>query len=346
MKNFYIDNRIIDENNKPFVIAEIGINHEGSFAKAIKMVNDAYKAGAECVKLQLHITEEEMVKTGIIPANAKETIWDIIDRCILTIDEHFKIKKLVDELGMIYLCTPFSKKAADILAEFNVKAFKIGSGECNNYPLLEHIAKFKIPIILSTGMNDIDSIMKSVNILNKNSTDYALLHCTSMYPTPYDKIRLGVLSEYKRLFKDIPIGLSDHSIGIHISLAAVALGATIIEKHFTSTRTWKGPDIPISINPKELEELIKSAGDIQLAKGGSKKILSEEQPTIHFAYACVVSIKDIKKGGILTEDNIWVKRPGDGDIEAELYNDLIGKKVKIDIQKDTQLSWKMIEDDK
>ena len=346
MGNLRIDNRLIGEDCKPFAIAEIGINHEGIYEKAVRMVNDAYKAGAECVKLQLHIANEEMVRNDVIPGNAKESIWDIIERSELTIDEHFKIKKLVDALGMIYLCTPFSRKAADILEEFNVKAFKIGSGECNNYPLIEYISKFKKPIILSTGMNDINSIRKSINIFNKNNINYALLHCTSIYPTPYDKVRLGVLLEFKREFKDVPVGLSDHSIGIYISLAAVALGASVIEKHFTSTRAWKGPDISISLNPKELKDLITGINYVQLAKGGRKNILLEEQPTINFAYASVVSLKAIKRDEILSEENIWVKRPGNGDIRAEYYDDLIGKRARQDIKKNTQLSWGMIKDGK
>lgn len=346
MRYLKINNRKVGEDSKPFVIAEIGINHEGIYEKAIRMVNDAYKAGAECVKLQLHIVDEEMIRNDVVPGNAKESIWDIIERCTLTIDEHFKIKKLVEELGMIYLCTPFSKKAADILAEFKVEAFKIGSGECNNYPLIEYITRFKKPVILSTGMNDINNIKKSIGILDKNNINYAVLHCTSIYPTPYDKVMLGALSEFKRVFGDIPVGLSDHSIGLYIPLAAVALGASVIEKHFTSTRAWKGPDIPISLNPRELKDLIIGANCIQLAKGGKKSILLEEQPTIDFAYACVVSLINIKKGEILSEENIWVKRPGNGEIGAEYYKDLIGKRAIQDIQKDTQLSWSMIENGK
>jgi len=339
-----IENRIIDNNHKPFVIAEIGINHEGNFKKAIKMVDDAYKSGAECVKFQCHIIEDEMIKNDVIPGNAKEPIWNIIKRCSLTIEEDIKLKKYVESLGLIYLSTPFSRAAADRLEKMGVSAYKIGSGECNNYPLIEHIASFRKPIILSTGMNDIDSISVAVRIFEKYITSYALLHCTSMYPTPYEKVRLNALLELKNSFPNAVIGLSDHSIGNYTSFAAIPLGACIIEKHFTSNKRWSGPDVPISLNPIELKDLIKGTEAIHKALKGKKEILKEEKPTIDFAYSCVVSIKDIKKGEIFTRDNIWVKRPGTGEIKAKDFYDILGKKAVINIHKNKQIEWKMIND--
>ena len=340
-----IENRIIDNKHKPFVIAEIGINHEGNFKKAIKMVDDAYKSGAECVKFQCHIIEDEMIKNDVIPGNAKEPIWNIIKRCSLTIEEDIKLKKYVESLGLIYLSTPFSRAAADRLEKMGVSAYKIGSGECNNYPLIEHIASFGKPIILSTGMNDIDSISLAVRIFEKCKTSYALLHCTSMYPTPYEKVRLNALLELKNNFPNAVIGLSDHSIGNYTSFAAIPLGACIIEKHFTSNKRWSGPDVAISLNPAELKDLIKGTEAIYKALKGKKEILKEEKPTINFAYSCVVSIKDIKKGEIFTKDNIWVKRPGTGEIKAKYFYDVIGKKAAVSIQKNKQIEWKMIEND-
>ena len=179
---FKINGRKIGPDYPPFIITEIGINHEGSFTKAKKMIKDAHTAGAECVKFQYHITEEEMIKNDVVPGNTSESIWEIISRCSLTEEEEFKLKKYVDELDMIYLSTPFSRKAADKLEEMNVPAFKIGSGECNNYPLIRHIASFGKPIILSTGMNDINSISKSVQIFEDQELTYTLLHTTSVYP--------------------------------------------------------------------------------------------------------------------------------------------------------------------
>lgn len=338
-----IGNRIIGEEYPPFVIAETGINHEGNFQKAKKMVKDAYERGAECVKFQCHIIEDEMIKNDVIPANAEESIWEIMKRCSLTEEEDIKLKDYVEKLGMIYLNTPFSRAAADRLEKMGVRAYKIGSGECNNYPLVEHIASFGKPIILSTGMNDLESISKSVNILEKAGVDYALLHCTSMYPTPYDKVRLGALTELKKHFPGAVLGLSDHSLGNYTCFAAISFGALILEKHFTSNKNWPGPDVPISINPAELRELIEGSKVIHQALGGNKSILKEEEPIIKFAYACVVATKDIKKGEYFTKNNIWVKRPGTGEIKAENYYKILNKKSLKNIKKDTQLKWEMID---
>jgi len=328
----------------PLVISEIGINHEGNFDKAKKMVKDAYDSGAECVKFQCHIIEDEMIKNDIVPTNATESIWNIMNRCSLTQQEEIKIKDYVEDLGMIYLNTPFSRAAADRLEEIGICAYKIGSGECNNYPLVKHIASFGKPIILSTGMNDIASIEKSVSILEKAEIPYALLHVTSMYPTPYEKVRLGALTELRSHFPNAVLGLSDHSFGNYTCFAAIPLGASILEKHFTSDKNWPGPDIPISIDPKELSDLIIGSKAIHKALGGKKTILDEEKPTIDFAYACVVTTKDVKKGETFTEDNIWVKRPGTGEIKSENYDSILNKKATMDIKKDTQLKRLMIDE--
>jgi len=332
-----IGEKLIGEEYLPFVVAEIGINHEGDFVKAKKMIKDAHQNGAECVKFQCHVIEDEMIKNEVIPANTNESIWDIMERCSLTEEEEKELKNYTEELGMVYLSTPFSRAAADRLEKMGVNAYKIGSGECNNYPLVEHIASFGKPIILSTGMNDLKSISKSVAILEKAGVDYALLHCTSMYPTPYDKVRLGGLSELQKAFPNAVLGISDHSIGNYVCFAAVALGACILEKHFTSDKSWPGPDIPISIDPSELRHLVKGSKAIRQALGGRKTILKEEKPTIDFAYACVVTIKDIKEGEYFTKENVWVKRPGTGEIKAEDYKSILGKKASIDIIKNQQL---------
>ena len=339
LKNiFKINGRKIGLDYPPFIIPEIGINHEGSFTKAKKMIKDAHTAGAECVKFQCHIIEDEMIPNEVIPANAKESIWEIMKRCSLSESEDRKLKEYTEGLGMIYLSTPFSRAAANRLEEMDISCYKIGSGECNNYPLVKHIASFGKPIILSTGMNDITSISQSVKILEQSNVDYALLHTTSMYPTPYNKVRLGALDDLKKNFPNIVVGLSDHSIGNYTSLAAISLGASIIEKHFTSKKTWVGPDIEVSITPNELKELIVGSNAIHQALGGQKTILKEEQPTINFAYACVVSTNNIKKDELFTTENIWVKRPGTGQILAEEYFNIIGKHAKKDIHKDKQIS--------
>ena len=338
-----IDGRKIGEKYSPLVIAEIGINHNGDFKKAKKMIDDAYRSGAECVKFQCHIVDDEMIPNDIVPANANESIWAMMKRCSLAEKEEFELKAYTEKLNMIYLNTPFSRAAADRLEKMDVPAYKIGSGECNNVPLIEHIASFRKPIILSTGMNNIKDISKSVKILEKYKVDHALLHVTSMYPTPYEKVRLGSLIELKQNFPKAVIGLSDHSFGNYTCFAAIALGASILEKHFTSNKRWKGSDIPISIDPLELADLINGTKAIHKALGGKKIILAEEKSTINFAYASVVATNDINKGDKFSEENIWVKRPGTGKIRANNYKTILNKTAKINIKKNTQLKWNMIE---
>lgn len=326
MKTITINSREIGHDCVPFVIAEVGINHEGDCNKAIQCVDAAVAAGAECIKFQCHITEAEMIPTDMKPGKiSDERLWDIIKRCELTEDEERKVKKYCEEKGIIYLCTPFSREAADRLEAMEVLAFKIGSGECNNIPLLLHIAKMGKPIILSTGMNDIGSIGASVAAIREYNCPLMLMHCTSMYPTPYEKVRLGAIQELIQRF-DLPVGLSDHSLGIYTCLGAVALGASVLEKHFTVSRSWPGPDVPISIEPDELAEMVKGARAIFAARGGSKTILPEEKPVIDFAYASVVTICPIKAGDLFTLENIWVKRPGTGPIKARDFKQVLGKK--------------------
>lgn len=341
MKNPFIQikSRKIGQDFLPFVIVEIGINHEGSMKKAKRMILDAANVGAECVKFQCHVIDDEMTKAaqGVIPGNAKESIWNIMARCAFSEAQDRELKKYAEDLGLIYLSTPFSRAAADRLHKMNVSAYKIGSGECNNYPLIEHIASFGKPIILSTGMNDIASIIPAVKILKKHKVPFALLHCVSMYPTPYEKVSLGAITNIKKSFKEAVLGLSDHSIGVYTCLGAVSLGASILEKHFTSDKKWPGPDVPISIDPMELKELIVGSRAIHQALGGQKRILKEEKPTIDFAYACVVSTKNIKKGEKFTKENIWVKRPGTGELLAKDYHRVLNQTARSDIQAGAQI---------
>ncbi|MBF0450250.1 MAG: N-acetylneuraminate synthase family protein [Candidatus Magnetomorum sp.] len=337
MKEFQIGDRKISPNKIPFIIAEAGINHEGDFKKAIQLVDAAIESGADCIKFQCHITEKEMIPTDMKPGEiSDERLWDIIKRCELTEDEEIKIMNYCDKRGILYLCTPFSKEAADRLLAMNVEAFKIGSGECNNIPLIEHIAKMGKPIILSTGMNDLESIKKSVSVIKKENIPLMLMHCTSMYPTPYDKVRLPAIKELYEAF-DVPVGLSDHSIGIYTCLGAIPYGACVFEKHFTLTKDWSGPDISISLTPNELSELVKGSMAVFQALNGSKNILPEEKPVIDFAYASVVSIMPIKKGEIFSSKNIWVKRPGTGSFLAYEIDKVLGKKANKNIENNSQI---------
>src|SRR5919109_723352 len=185
---------------------------------------------------------------------------------------------------------------ATMLEAMGVVGYKVGSGECNNYPLVRHIASYGRPVILSTGMNDLESIRPAVAILRAHRVPFALMHCTSIYPTPPQLVRLGAIRELAAEFDDAVIGFSDHSIGNYACFGAVALGASIIEKHFTADKTWPGPDVPISLDPAELKELIEGCRVVHSALGGRKVILPEEKPTIDFAYACVVTLRDLDAG--------------------------------------------------
>lgn len=339
MNELQIDGREIGAAHSPFVIAEIGINHEGDIDKAMRMIDDARAAGCECVKFQSHVIADEMIPNDVVPGNATESIWDIMSRCAFDEEQERAIQQYVHSKGMIYLCTPFSRAAADRLRGMDLPAYKIGSGECNNYPLIRHVAAFGKPVILSTGMNDVAGIDPAVRILREAGVPFALMHCTSMYPTPYDKVRLGALQVLAERYPDAVIGLSDHSIGPYTSFAAVALGASILEKHFTSDRTWPGPDVPISITPEELHDLIEGSRAIHLAMGGDKSTLPEEQATADFAFACVVTLRRVQNGEKLTMDNIWVKRPGTGEIRAVDFERVLGRRASADIPANTQLGW-------
>lgn len=329
--------RRIGTDQPPLVLAEVGINHEGDVNKALQLVDAAVAAGAEAVKFQCHITEQEMIPTDMKPGKiSDERLWDIIKRCELTEAEERRIQAYCGEKGIIYLSTPFSREAADRLNAMGVPAFKIGSGECNNLPLIDHIARFGKPVILSTGMNDLASVRRSASVL-EGRVPFALLHCTSMYPTPYDKVRLGAITELRQAFPAVPVGLSDHSLGIWTCLGSVALGACLLEKHFTISRAWPGPDTSISIEPKELADLIRGSRAIWEARGGAKTILPEEQPVIEFAYATVVSIAPIKAGEELSLANVWVKRPGTGSIHADRLTAILGKQATRNLPADYQL---------
>ncbi len=344
MPQITLAGRRIGPDFPPLVIAEIGINHEGDYAKAERMVRDAAAVGCECVKFQCHVVEDEMSPQarGVIPGNADVSIYEIMERCQLSEPDERRLKALVESLGMIYLSTPFSRAAADRLEGMGVCGYKIGSGECNNYPLVDHIASFGKPVILSTGMNSMASVAKSVEILRGRKVEFGLMHTTSMYPTPPEKVRLGAMVQLREAFPDAVVGLSDHTLTIYPCLGAVPLGASMLERHYTSDKSWPGPDVSLSMDPEEMRSLIIGSRLIHKALGGTKAVLPEEQVTIDFAYASCVTIAPIKKGEAFSKVNLWVKRPGTGEILAEHFEGLLGKTAERDIDTDTQLTWDMV----
>ena len=342
--NPYIEiaGRKIGSDYPPLVIAEIGINHEGSLQVAKEMVDAAHRVGVEVVKHQTHIVADEMSGAAkkVIPGNATVSIYEIMERCSLNEADELELKNYVESKGMIFISTPFSRAAAERLKQFDIPAYKIGSGECNNYPLLEHIAAFGKPVILSTGMNTIESITKALAIFEKYNVPIALLHTTNLYPTPIHLVRFGAMMEMHDAFPDKVFGLSDHTMNNNACLGAVALGGSILERHFTDTMQRTGPDIVCSMDEQACAELITSSNEIWQMRGGTKKPALEEQVTIDFAFATVCTIAPIQKGDLFTKENIWVKRPGTGAIMADQYESIIGKAATRAIANDEQLELK------
>lgn len=340
-KNFCIGNLCISQNVAPLIVPEIGINHSGSLEIAKLMVDSATRAGAKIIKHQTHIIEDEMSSEAksVIPGNANISIYEIMKSCALSYKDELALKEYTESKGLVYLSTPFSRAAANRLQDMDVKAFKIGSGECNNYPLLKHIAGFQKPIILSTGMNSLESIAKAVEILRSAEVPFVLLHTTNLYPTPSHLVRLNAMIRLKEAFGCL-VGLSDHTTNNLACLGAVALGACVLERHFTDSMDRAGPDIICSMDENALRELITQSEEMFALRGdldAKKEAVADEQVTIDFAFASVVSIAPIKKGEVLSEKNIWVKRPSKGGISAKHYENLLGKVATRDIANDVQI---------
>jgi N-acetylneuraminate synthase len=338
-KSFTIDGVGVGPDFTPLIIAELGINHEGSLQTAFEMVDAAARTGAQVLKHQTHVVEDEMMPAArkVIPGNADVSIYEIMERCALSEEDEIRLKEYVESNGMIFLSTPFSRAAALRLRKMNVSAYKIGSGECNNYPLIELIASFGKPMIISTGMNTIESVGKTVAILEKHGVDYALLHTTNLYPTPNHLVRLGAMTELAEAFPGVPFGLSDHTVSNHACFAAVALGASVLERHFTDRMDRTGPDIACSMDEQACRELVEGTRIIREQRGGRKGPAAEEGVTIDFAFASVCTIAPLKKGERFTPENIWVKRPGKGGIPAEKYDQILGLQAAEDLAADVQL---------
>jgi N-acetylneuraminate synthase len=339
MNSFSIAGRMVGDDFPPLVIAEIGINHGGKIEVALEMAKAAIDAGAEIIKHQTHIPEDEMSieAKSVIPGNSNKSIYSIIEECALNEKDEFQLMEYVRQRGAIFISTPFSRAAINRIAKMDLPAVKIGSGECNNYPLVKLVAQLGKPVILSTGMNTIESIRPSVEILESQNLPYVLMHCTNLYPTPAELIRLDAIIELRENFPNAVIGLSDHSTTNYPAIASIALGARVLERHFTDSYNRIGPDINCSMDPNQLKELLAASKVTFQATGGTKRPAEEEGVTIAFAFASVVATKYIKAGEILSMDNIWVKRPSGGDFNASDFESILGQKALIDIPENTQI---------
>ena len=324
-----INKKKISYKHTPYLIVEACVNHQGDFKIAKKMIFHAKKSGAQCIKFQHHIVDEEMIRDVPMSSNFTEPLDKVIEKTNFTLQQHLKLKKYCEKIKIDYLCTPFSIKAAEELNSIGVKAFKTGSGELTNLPFIDYLARIGKPIILSTGMSNSDEIENSVKILKKYNTPFAIMHCISAYPCPYEIMNLDNITELKNKYK-VPIGLSDHTPSIFNALGAVSLGASLIEKHFTFNKKLKGPDHKSYIDLPELKMLVKGCRVNFLSRGKIKKIFSEEKEIVAWARESVVSKKLIKKGELISKNNICTKRPTakKNEIPASEYFNLIKKRKK------------------
>lgn len=327
----------VGENEPCFIIAEAGINHNGDIEKAKMLIDAAADCGADAVKFQTHLPECEMLPQAPTAGYVGESLFDLLKRLELSKKDHIELKDYATNKRILFLSTPFSREAADLLEELGVEAYKVGSGEMTNLPLLEHIAAKGKPILLSTGMSTLEEIKESVAFLRRFTENLVIIYCVSSYPARYEDLNLRFINRLQKEF-GLPVGISDHSVGIYSALAAVALGACVVEKHFTIDRNWPGPDQKASITPPELAELVKGIRAIEKALGDAKMVTPEELEIQKMARESVVSLVDIPEGAIIKENMVWVKRPGTG-IPAKDLRKVIGKKARQDIKANSLIKW-------
>ena len=305
------------------------------------MVKSAADVGCECVKHQTHIVEDEMTEEAkeIFPPNADMSIWDVMDSCSLSLDDETELKRFSESLGLIYLSTPFSRAAVDFLESIDVPAYKIGSGEVGNLALIRYIASKGKPVIMSTGMQNIESLKDSVEVLEESGIDYALLECTNLYPSPPEIVSLQGISLLREAFPNAIIGFSDHSIGPEMALSSVALGASILERHYTDSRYRDGPDIACSMDPTELNFLIHKSKDIHTALMNPKERTGPEEDVYRFARSSIVADSNLVAGHKLTANDIWARRPGTGEIPGYDFDKVVGKTLVRDVVHNHQFNW-------
>lgn len=327
-------------SKKVFIIAEAGVNHNGSLEIAKKLVDAAKKAGADAVKFQTFQAEKVMSRYAqkadyqMTNTGTDESQLEMVKKLELPYEAFAELNKYCDKQGILFLSTPFDLDSIDFLESLALKIIKIPSGEITNLPYLIKIGKLKRKIILSTGMATMDEISDAVRVLKENGTeDISILHCNTEYPTPYCDVNLKAMETIKKELC-LEVGYSDHSLGIEVSVAAVAMGAVIIEKHFTLDKTMEGPDHIASLEPTELEAMVKAIRHIEEALGSSdKKPSDSEAKNMVIARKSIIAKSNIKKGEVLTEANLTVKRPGNG-INPMKWFEVLGKKAIRDFKED------------
>ena len=323
-----------------YIIAEAGVNHNGSIEVAKKMVGVAKESGVDAIKFQT-FQAKKMVTARSLKAEYQkkgtaegESQLEMLKMLQLSQEEFIVLKTYCEQMEIDFLSTPFDLESLAFLDRIGLKRWKIPSGEITNLPYLIKIAETKQPVILSTGMTTMEEVQEAINVLKKNGTvEMSLLHCTTEYPTPYNDVNLTAMNTMQKEFS-MPVGYSDHTMGIEISIAAVAMGATIIEKHFTLDRNMNGPDHQASLEPDKLREMVKAIRHVEEAMGdGIKQPAQSEIKNIHVARKSIVAKNSIAKGDILTEENLTVKRPGSG-ISPMKWFEVLGSKALRNFEED------------
>ena len=329
--------------NRTFIIAEAGVNHNGDISLAKKLIDVAKDAGADAVKFQTFYAED-IVTLGSRKADyqyrAKEkTQYEMLKNLELSFDEFRELKRYCDNKGIEFSSTPYDVKSVEFLNEIGVNRFKVASADLINKPLIEAMAKTEKQIILSTGMATLGEIEKTISLINAfGNMDICLLHCTTSYPTPYEQVNMNVLDTLKKAF-GLPVGYSDHTLGIEIPIMAVSLGAEVIEKHFTLDRTMEGPDHFASLEPDGLKKMVAAIRNVEKAFGSERKeITGEEKENIFFMRRSIHASEDVKQGGIIKDNNIKITRPFDG-IEPWFLDIILDKKMKTNVKKDEPIKW-------
>ena len=335
-------NRKIGLNQPVFIIAEACDNHMGRMDYAYKMIDCALLCGADAIKFQHHLPDEEMLSNVPMSNNFKEPLYDLLKKYSLTLNQHKQLKKYCDNKGIMYMCTPFSVKAADEIDEL-ISIYKIGSGEATDHPTLIEIAKKGKPMIISTGMTNIDEIEETLDIVRKINKNIIIMNCTSEYPPNYTDINVNLIPKLRDRF-NILVGHSDHTPDNYTCFSAVSCGAKIIEKHIILNKIHDGPDQNVSIDPFGLHDLVEGIRKIELALGAKKSIHELEKPIKEWARRSIVSIKNIKKGDKFTVENTWCKRPGTGIPSKYLYSKIINKTAKNDVKVNSLIKYNDIQD--
>ena len=322
-----------------FIIAEAGDNHMGSLDTAMKMCLDAKLSGASAVKFQHHLPDEEMLKDIPMSDNFEEPLYDFLVKNALKIKDHVELMKYCGEIGIEYMCTPFSYKAAVELKEIGLKIFKIGSGEMTDIPSLLKIADLGNPMIVSTGMCDYHEIERTYKALIEHGVELALTNCVSEYPPKYEDVNFGVIKELKSRFPKALIGHSDHTPDIYTCIASVVHKPAIIEKHVILDKRTPGPDQSVSLDFNDFKNLCDGIRKVEAAMGSEKKVHTKEEQIREWAFRSVVSTREIKKGEKINDHMVWTKRPGTG-IPSHKINEVIGKVAQNNIKENTMIKWK------